>query len=212
MEKFILLGASRGLGWCVYQQLLKQKPEAHFLLSSRKIENRKNEIGANTFLLAQDFSQSEVDKNFMNKLAEFQATTLIYFAGGGPYGLFQEKKWSDHLWSLRTSFLFPAELIHLILSQKANWPRLQKIVVMGSAVAEDKPDPKASSYAAAKHALKGLIDSIKLEQGGMPNLILFSPPYMQTDMLPANSHPRLNDSAENPVVVADRLIEYIEKT
>ncbi|MGZ3692605.1 MAG: hypothetical protein ACXVAX_13940, partial [Pseudobdellovibrio sp.] len=81
-------------------------------------------MSADTRLLAQDFSRSEVDPLFVNQLIEFQPTTLMYFAGGGPYGLFQNKKWNDHLWSLRTSFLYPAELIHLILAQPEKWPHL----------------------------------------------------------------------------------------
>lgn len=211
MEKFILLGASRGLGWCVYQQLAKKNLQDQFLLSSRKIENRKSEVTTNTQLVAADYSRSEMDFDFLQKLADFKPSVLVYFAGGGPYGLFQEKKWSDHLWSLRTSFLFPAELIHNIYAQPAKWSHLKKVLLIGSQVAEDKADPKASSYSAAKHALRGLVDSINAEQKCNPQLLLFSPPYMQTDMLPANSHPRLTDSAENPLVVADRLIEYIEK-
>ena len=116
------------------------------------------------------------------------------------------------MWCLQSTFLYPAELLHYIMSHKALWSNLNKVVLVGSSVAEDKADPMASSYSAAKHALKGLVDSINAEQKPSPQLLLFSPPYMQTDLLPANSHPRLNDRAENPEVVAQRLIEYIENT
>ncbi len=210
-DKFILLGASRGLGWHTYQLLLKKNPNAEFLISSRKALSRKSVVGANTLLLEQDFSKPVLDIDFLNQLQSFESSQLIYFAGGGPYGLFQNKKWSDHLWSLQTSFLYPAELLHSIMSQKEKWPQLKKIVLIGSSVAEDKGDPKASSYSAAKHALRGLVDSIQAEQIAEPKVLLFSPPYMQTDLLPAHSQPRLTDRAENPVVVAERLIEYIEK-
>jgi short-subunit dehydrogenase len=211
-ESYILLGASRGLGWHTYLQLLKTQPDSRFLISSRKVNSRNTEVKGDTTLLQQDFSKPGIDPGFLNKLKEFKPTQIIYFAGGGPYGLFQEKKWSDHQWALQTSFLYPAELLHSIMSQLENWPQLKKFVFIGSAVAEDKPDPRASSYSAAKHAMRGLLTSIKAEQDSAPKILLFSPPYMQTDLLPAHSQPRLSDRAENPEVVAERLIEYIEKT
>lgn len=211
-EKFIMLGASRGLGWHTYQLLQKKNPQAEFLISSRKVLLKTGEVPANTKLVAQDFSKPGIDGDFLTQLKDFQASHLIYFAGGGPYGLFQDKKWSDHQWSLQTSFLYPAELLHLIMAEPESWPHLKKIVLIGSSVAEDKADPRASSYSAAKHALKGLVSSIQAEQKAVPEVLLFSPPYMQTDLLPAHSQPRLSDRAENPEVVAGRLIEYIENT
>jgi short-subunit dehydrogenase len=211
-QSYILLGASRGLGWQTYLKLFKKYPEARFLIGSRKANARSAEVSEKTKLISQDFSKLGVDQNFLNELKEFGPSYLIYFAGGGPYGLFQQKKWSDHQWSLQTSFLYPAELLHLIMSQTENWPHLKKVVFIGSSVAEDKADPRASSYSAAKHALKGLVESIQAEQKSVPEILLFSPPYMQTDLLPAHSQPRLSDRAENPEVVAERLIEYIEKT
>ena len=77
-------------------------------------------------------------------------------------------------------------------------------------MAEDKADPLAGSYAAAKHALRGLVDSVNSEQESEIKLLLFSPGYMQTDLLPSNSRPRQDGLAESPRVVAARLIDYIE--
>lgn len=216
MEKFILLGASRGLGWETYLQLVRrfssEPGQQRFLLSSRKIGQREMEVAAHTQLIAQDFSKAPVNSDFFQNLSDFSADTLVYFAGGGPYGIFQNKKWTDHLWSLQTSFLYPAELLHRILSEPSKWPRLKRVVLVGSAIAEDKADPNAASYAAAKHALKGLIDTINAEQSAFCKVLLFSPGYMQTDLLPPNSWSRLGDRVENPKLVAERLIEYIEKT
>jgi short-subunit dehydrogenase len=216
-EKFIMLGASRGLGWCTYQLLQTMKPQAEYLISSRKVLLKAGEVAQNTKLIQQDFSKPGINQEFAAQLKDFVATHLIYFAGGGPYGFFQDKKWSDHQWSLQTSFLYPAELLHFIMAQPESWPNLKKIVLIGSSVAEDKADPRASSYSAAKHALRGLVGTIQEEikaqpEKKLPQVLLFSPPYMQTDLLPAHSQPRLNDRAENPEVVARRLIEYIENT
>lgn len=210
MEKFILLGASRGLGWQTYLRLQEQKPQRHFLLSSRKISARQSEVKGNTILVEQDFSSGGVQPEYVQQLQSFGAECLIYFAGGGPYGLFHEKKWHAHQWALQTSFMYPAELLHGILQNPERWPGLKKVVLIGSSVAEAAADPKAASYAAAKHALRGLVDTINAEQNPHPEVLLFSPGYMQTDLLPSHSEPRLSHRAENPAIVAERLIEYIE--
>lgn len=248
-RRFILLGASRGLGWSTFQLLQKRADTQAFLLSSRKIQARTFEIEQlleaypadeaqssaqkskqaieqtakqkvkqaakqEIKLVAQDFSKLPIDGAFLQDLENFQATDLIYFAGGGPFGSFADKKWNDHQWALNTTFLYPAQLMHQILSQKkTKWPDLRNLVVIGSAIAESKPDPKAASYAAAKHALKGLIDTVQFELDLVQGLRvhLFSPGYMQTDLLPAHSEPRQKQLAENPLDVAKKLITVIER-
>jgi short-subunit dehydrogenase len=213
-KRFALLGASRGLGWATYQALQNHDKNSEFLLSSRKIEARRGEISSiNTTLMVQDFSQLPVQLEFVQTLKKFNPTDLIYFAGGGPYGAFAEKKWSDHQWALNTTFLYPAELLHVLLKEK--WPSLRNIVLIGSSIAESKPDKNAASYAAAKHALKGLVDTIQLEMNHSTSSLrvqLFSPGYMQTDMLPPHSEPRQKQLAENPLDVAKKLITMIEKS
>ena len=207
------MGASRGLGWATYQELNRRSETQAFLLSSRKINARKNQVSANTELVEQDYSVTPVGSDFLTRLQDFNPTCLIYFAGGGPYGLFADKKWNDHDWALKTSFLYPAELLHAILSKRNEWKELKKILFVGSAIAEDQADPKAASYAAAKHAVKGLGTSIQAEvlDNQNPQITLFSPGYMQTELLPVNSQPRQNQLALDPVDVAKKLIAIIEK-
>lgn len=89
---------------------------------------------------------------------------------------------------------------------------MKQIVLIGSSVAEANPNAKASRYSAVKHTLKGLVDFIQAEQGPLPRVLLFSSGYMQTDILLPHSEPRLNDRAENPDVVAKRLIDYIKQS
>lgn len=215
-KRFALLGASRGLGWATFQALQNQYTDAEYFLSSRKIESRLADIGSenkkNVKFVTQDFSKIPIQNEFVEKLKVFEPSDLIFFAGGGPYGPFSEKKWSDHQWALNTTFLFPAELIHLLLKEK--WKSLRNVILIGSSIAESKPDLNAASYAAAKHALKGLIDTVQLELKNSTsslNLQLFSPGYMQTDLLPVHSEPRQKQLAENPLDVAKKLITMIEK-
>jgi NAD(P)-dependent dehydrogenase (short-subunit alcohol dehydrogenase family) len=201
-HKFILLGASRGLGWATYQALQKKYPAAEFFLVSRKIGEGKFKS------LKYDFAK-ELSAEFISEIVDYNPTEIIYFAAGGPYGDFQEKKWTDHEWALKVSFLFPSQLLHHLM--RISLPSLKKFVVVGSAIAENKPDPGAASYCAAKHALKGLITTLQAENKSAFKLHLFSPGYIATDMLPSLSWPRqqgLADSAEN---VASQLIDSLNK-
>ncbi|MBC7741050.1 MAG: SDR family NAD(P)-dependent oxidoreductase [Bdellovibrionaceae bacterium] len=211
IDRMALLGSSRGLGWATYQILTKNCPDAFYFLSSRKINNRSKEVTKLSTLIAQDFSKTPVASSFLDDLKKFNPTTIIYLAGGGPHGPFEEKKWSDHQWALNTCFLYPAELLHLVLSASESFLDLQQIIFVGSAIAEDRADPLAASYAAAKHALKGLITSVQQESSKKPKVRLFSPGYMQTELLPVCSKPRQAGIAEDAFDVAKKLIAFIEK-
>lgn len=211
MNRIAIFGASRGLGWALYTELAATDKETSFFLVSRKIEEKLKFVTNTTTIKAQDFSKLPVSQNFLKDLENFNPTHLIYMAGGGPYGEFRAKKWSDHLWALNTTFLYPAELLHDVLTHPETWSQLQQIIFVGSAIAEDKPDPMAASYAAAKHALKGLVGSIQREGDLHPKLTLFSPGYMQTELLPQSSWPIQQGMAEDVLQVAKRLIATIEK-
>ena len=211
MNRIALLGASRGLGWAVYTQLAEKNKDTSFFLSSRKISEKIKFVSNNTIIKPQDFSKVPLQTGFLEDLQDFKPTHLIYMAGGGPYGAYASKKWSDHVWALNTSFMYPAELIHTILSHPHTWESLVQVICVGSAIAEAKADPYAASYAAAKHALKGLISTLQQEGSGKPELHLFSPGYMQTELLPQSSWPRQQGLAEDVMLVASRLIALIEK-
>ena len=43
-HKYILLGASRGLGWAAYQEIKMREPDSEVLLVARKIDSKKNEL------------------------------------------------------------------------------------------------------------------------------------------------------------------------
>jgi short-subunit dehydrogenase len=191
METIAFLGCSRGLGRSVAVEYSRQNPDIHSLLVSRKkesLEDLSEALEVSSHIYACDFSRAvEVDE-LIEELDKLQPHKIFYFAGGGPYGLFGEKKWSDHQWAFEVSFLTPARLIHHFLKSPKN---LSQFVVVGSTIADDKADPMAASYASGKHALKGLVDSINSE-GSDLDLRIFRPGYMDTSMLPPQAQPRLN--------------------
>lgn len=207
IQRLAILGASRGLGWATYQKMSVRFSETQFFLVSRKIQNCH--VGNNTETLVQDFSKKPISPEFLQALIQFKPTQIIYCAGGGPYGVFESKKWADHEWALNVNFLYPAQLIHEILNHVSEFKDLKSFTSIGSDIAEARPDEKASSYCAAKHALKGLMTTLQIEKSTHVQFKLFSPGYMATDLLPANSTPRETNKAESPEKVAEKLIDFI---
>ncbi len=198
-EKILLLGASSGLGKATLE-LLENQPQKPMIKSfSRKIGGM-------------DFSKKDKWPQYVDVLLnQEKPQRLIYFSAGGPYGEYKKFEWKDHEWAFNVSFIFPAFLLHSALSI-AGASRPKQIIFIGSAIAENKPDPRASMYCASKHALKGLISSVQLEEPQM-DIRLYSPGYMDTPMLPANSWPRQKALGQNLVqkvdTVAQDLIQFM---
>ncbi|MBL7545251.1 MAG: SDR family oxidoreductase [Bdellovibrionaceae bacterium] len=194
-EKWILLGAGRGLGLSFSSLVKRCYPEIELFIASRSI---------NGF----DFSKTDLFEFYAEKIVEFDADRVFYFAGGGPYGPFSKFEWKDHLWSLNVTFGFPAYLLNYL---GKNNPKIRQMIFIGSAIAESQPDPHAGMYCASKHALKGLVESLKKE--GYPiALTLFSPGYMNTAMLPKAAWPREKSRVDEPEAVAQQLLQLVINT
>ncbi|MFN8847184.1 MAG: SDR family NAD(P)-dependent oxidoreductase [Bdellovibrionales bacterium] len=192
-ESILILGGSRGLGL----SFLKG-----FKALEIPVENRSRKS-----LPSFDFSKTEIWPLIIEQIVELNPSRIIYCAGGGPYGPYSRFEWKDHQWSLRVNFEFPAFLILNLLKKSPQ--NLKQLVFIGSQVAESKPDPGAASYAAGKHALKGLIFSIIAENQSPFDLRLLSPGYMDTDLLPLGAPPRLKGLARSPDAIASQMIQSI---
>lgn len=191
-ERILVLGGSRGLGAALVN-LLKIKN-----LDAISISRKSSEVA--------DFSNVDQWEMILTRIRELNPTRIIYCAGGGPYGSFGQFQWKAHAWALRTTFEFPAFLIHsLIREPLAN---LAQVAVIGSTIAESQPDAGAVAYAAAKHALRGLVTSLQKE-GINYDLRLLSPGYMSTDLLPLDSAPRREGRARDPFKIAAQMIQSI---
>lgn len=186
---YLLLGASRGLG-LQFQKILQQKQ-----ISSKSYSRTLNAV---------DFTKASMWDELLLQFQKDQPEVLIYFAGGGPYGAFQKKDFKDHQWAFRLNFEFPAFLLHSLLKQPQDFSNVRQVCFVGSSIAESQPDANAASYAAAKHALKGLVTTVQRESPRF-DLRLFSPGYMDTSLLPADAWPRQKDGlvASAEAVAAD---------
>ncbi len=207
----MVLGASKGLGASVVEELAKHHP---YLLIVGRNEIRLNSCAAKlakadvqTDIVACDVFKSEDQKRLFEMIEDFKPDRIINLIGGGPFGRFSEKEWKDHAWAFEVTFLFSARLLHFALGSE-KLQSLKQIVFTGSSVAENKADPNASSYSAAKHALRGLVYSVNAESPGV-DLRLYSPPYMDTNLLPKNAWPRESGQVCDPTVVAQHMVRWI---
>ena len=191
-ERILVLGGSRGLGAAFIRLFTDEKIEALSL-------SRKSELKA-------DFAKTESWPQILEKIRELKPTRIFYCAAGGPYGNYGKFHWKDHSWALKVTFEFPAFLLHSLIQNPL--PELKQIALIGSSIAETSADPGAASYAAAKHALKGLTTSLQKESLAF-DLRLLSPGYMSTDLLPLDSAPRLAGKARDPLKIAQLMIQSI---
>jgi short-subunit dehydrogenase len=201
-EKLAVLGGSRGLGYQVTKGLLSRGHEV--LIASR---TQPPEMLPNSVWKSFDFSQEDQAPALIKVLQDFEISTLVYGAGGGPFGLYGDKQWKDHMWALNVSFRFPALLLWQWCQGQA-LSSVKKFMVIGSAIAEAQPDPKAAMYCASKHALKGLVSTLKKEYP-QKNIELFSPPYMDTQLLPPGAWPRQQGLVQPPAAIAEELLQTL---
>ena len=186
MNRVVILGASRGLGAALVKHIgTLFESEGHEVMGFARKEpalaRLKAEVPGFDYRTA-DFASPAGQQSVLSYLGEAPVDQVICMAGGGPFGLFHEQEWKNHQWAWDLSFIFPARVAHVLCVQA----RPPQLIFVGSAVAESAADPKAASYCAAKHALKGLFLSLRAESPDW-DVRLFSPGYMDTAMLPANA-------------------------
>lgn len=204
------LGCSRGLGRAVTQIMSQGELLQKALLVSRStkaLETLAQELSQQSHSCDLDFSRPADVTSLCHEIKSLRPKRIFYFAGGGPYGEYGSKEWKDHQWAWQVSFLTPAQLIHVILSDPT-YKFVEQVICVGSLIADSRPDHRAASYASAKHALKGLISSLHLENLSL-DLRLFRPGYMNTGLLPPNAEPRQQpNTLAEPEVVAQEFVSW----
>jgi len=206
LERIAIFGASRGLGAALAGQWIEQK-RGPCWLTARNIA-KSVFVGHNLVTTYScDLAKPESFLSVADQMLQFQPHRIVYAAGGGPYGLFEEKNWNDHLWALELNLLRPMQLIHFALQNLKN---TQQVVLIGSAIAEAQEDPLATSYSVSKHALKSLIYNLRAEKKSL-DVRLYSPGYMDTPLLPKNAWPRKQGLVLSPSSVAQDLYRWMHE-
>jgi short-subunit dehydrogenase len=204
-DRWALLGCSRGLGRAFLELLQQREPSVPKLLIARKTELLKD-FAPPAQIAKFDFADKETWPALLQEIQKFKPTRFVYFAGGGPFGNFASKSWKDHEWSLKVTFECPAFLLHSLWQD----PNLKQLTFVGSQIAESDSDAGAASYCAAKHALKGLVTSV-MEEKKEKDVRLFSPGYLETDLLPANAWPRQQSKVDSPKEAAEVMLNWLQK-
>lgn len=202
-DRAVVIGASRGLGAALSKLLVKGGVEV--LGVARKEELLKdlaNQSLGKFKPFVFDLLASDGWDSLESILSAHAPSRIYYVAGGGPYGFFKERPFHAHQWAWKVTFEAAARLCHWSLRQA----RSPQMVLVGSSICEERPDPMASSYAAAKHALKGFYESLRAENKEW-DLRLFSPGYLDTELLPKNASVRYKN-LWSPHEVAKDLIEW----
>lgn len=195
----VILGASRGLGYELSKTAASQGARVTgFARKGELLATLEQEFQSFSARIA-DFTRPEGQQTVLSYLTEQPIDKIFYVAGGGPYGPFEKPDWKDHEWAWEVTFKFPAKILHTL----ARMPQKPQIILVGSSIAEADGDPKAASYASAKHALRGLQQSLNKENPEW-DVRLFSPGYMDTDMLPASAPVRAQ-GVYSPRQIAEEL-------
>lgn len=200
MGQILIIGASRGLGLELARVALEK---GHQVVG---ISRRAPEppLGAKFEFQSIDLAIPEGQSKLIELAIGRSYSKVLWVAGGGPYGLFGDLKWSAHEWAWQVSYLAVAKLVHALASARIFVP----LVSVGSRIVEADIDPKAASYLAAKRALKGLIETLQAEYPQW-DLRHFSPGYMDTEMLPKGSLPR-ERPVWKPAEVALQVWDWLE--
>ncbi len=217
-ERVIVLGSNKGLGFACVSALLENDGVIQVLGLSRKdsgIHNKNPKYAFKAFDFTAAYDSPSIFLEVLKLIEDFEPTQIIYSAGGGPFGEFGQKNWKDHEWAIKLNFLFPAKLVWALMSSKKLINECNFLYV-GSAIAESESgDALGPSYAAGKWAMKGLYLSIMASQSDSDKysklkMKWISPGYMDTDLLPKGSIPRLNGRVEDPKVVAKEILIALE--
>lgn len=199
MENVLILGASRGLGRELAKVILRSGRSVTGCSRKEQLLLELHKEHAAFDYIVADFTKPEGQERVLELLRTHSFDRIFYVAGGGPYGPFSSVPWSAQEWGWTVTFAFAARVLQAI-NQSESPPQT---IVIGSAVAESAADPGAAIYCAAKHALRGLYQTLRAERPTW-DLRLYSPGYMDTDMIPKNAAVR-NKGLHAPATVAEDL-------
>ncbi len=149
-----------------------------------------------------DLARPEGQDQVIRALLDGDQAKIFCVAGGGPYGPFGGPQWKDHEWAWEVSFRSHARVLHALAQAK----RFDQVILIGSSVAENSGDAGAASYASAKHALRGLYASLRLDYPRW-DVRMCSPGYMDTSLLPLNAEVR-SEGVYDPRQVAQEIWDW----
>ncbi|TOF63578.1 SDR family oxidoreductase [Vibrio parahaemolyticus] len=165
----VITGASSGLG-AELAKLYDAEGKATYLTgrSESKLSTVTNRLSNNVGYRACDLASHQEVEQLFEQLDSIPIT-VVHSAGSGYFGLLQEQD-PEQIQTLIENNLSSAinvlrELVKRYKDQPVN-------VVMIMSTAAQQPKAQESTYCAVKWAVKGLIESVRLELKGKPMKII----------------------------------------
>jgi short-subunit dehydrogenase len=187
VSRTLILGGSRGLG----KALMDLIPDA-LAISRTSVEPL-------------DLSGDAAADSVLTKINDFKPDRIFYVAGGGPHGAFFEKSMKSHKWAYNVNQFTPIQILYGLIEQGYKG----EFIYIGSAIAERSTSSKSLSYAASKRS--ATVTILSYESKSLITKV-FSPAYMNTDLLPKGAWPRTDcpELVAEPRDVAKILLNWLD--
>ncbi|WCP67916.1 SDR family NAD(P)-dependent oxidoreductase [Vibrio tubiashii] len=175
----VITGASSGLGAALAKQYDEQDTRIHLTgRSEQKLLHVTSQLSSNTTYQACDLANHNDVESLFEQLDEVP-DKIIHCAGSGYFGLLEEQN-PEQIEALIKNNLSSA--INVVRESVKRYKAQPVTLVMVMSTAAQQPKAQESTYCAVKWAVKGLIESVRLELKGQPmKIVAIYPGGMATE-------------------------------
>ena len=175
----VITGASSGLGAALAKQYDEQDARIHLTgRSEQKLQHVTSQLSSNTTYQACDLANHNDVESLFEQLDEVP-DKIIHCAGSGYFGLLEEQN-PEQIEALIKNNLSSA--INVVRESVKRYKAQPVTLVMVMSTAAQQPKAQESTYCAVKWAVKGLIESVRLELKGQPmKIVAIYPGGMATE-------------------------------
>lgn len=188
----VITGASSGLGAALAKQYDEQDARIHLTgRSEQKLQHVTSQLSSNTTYQACDLANHNDVESLFEQLDEVP-TKIIHCAGSGYFGLLEEQN-PDQIDALIKNNLSSA--INVVRESVKRYKAQPVTLVMIMSTAAQQPKAQESTYCAVKWAVKGLIESVRIELKGQPmKIVAVYPGGMATEFWTTSGKELITDS------------------
>ncbi|MEF1288924.1 SDR family NAD(P)-dependent oxidoreductase [Vibrio sp. M260118] len=175
----LITGASSGLGAALAKLYDSNGEKVHLIgRSEQKLTNIHSQLSSQATYQACNLA-SHIDVQAMFEQLEELPTKIIHCAGSGYFGLLEDQN-PERIEELIANNLTTA--INTVRESVKRFKDQPVTLTMVMSTAAQQPKAQESTYCAVKWAVKGLIESVRMELKGYPmNIVAVYPGGMATE-------------------------------